>query len=194
MDPDGAMLEVDTMPPSKPGSFTAEDYWNLPEGVRAELIDGELYDMAPPTRVHQKIVLRISRVIDEFIERHNGECEVYPAPFAVNLNADDSTYVEPDVSVICDPSKLTSRGCTGAPDFIAEVVSPSSRRMDYLTKGGLYSNAGVREYWVVDPEKSKTTVYDFENENFAPIIYPFSSPIPVGIYPGLTITIAELLK
>lgn len=182
------------MPPSKPRPFTAEDYWNLPEGVRAELIDGELYDMTPPNRAHQKIVLRISRVIDEFIERHNGECEVYPAPFAVNLNADDSTYVEPDVSVICDPSKLTSRGCTGAPDFIAEVVSPSSRRMDYLTKGSLYSNAGVREYWVVDPEKSKTTVYDFENESFAPIIYPFSSPIPVGIYPGLTITIAELLK
>ena len=83
------------MPLPKPRSFTAEDYWNLPEGVRAELIDGELYDMAPPTRVHQKIVLRISRVIDEYIERHNGECEVYPAPFAVNLNADDTTYVEP---------------------------------------------------------------------------------------------------
>ena len=67
MRPDKATLEVDTMPLSKPRSFTAEDYWNLPEGVRAELIDGELYDMTPPNRVHQKIVLRISRVIDEFI-------------------------------------------------------------------------------------------------------------------------------
>lgn len=135
------------MPLPKSKSFTAEDYWNLPEGVRAELIDGELYDMAPPNRVHQKIVLRISRVIDEYIERHNGECEVYPAPFAVNLNVDDTTYVEPDVSVICDPSKPNSRGCIGAPDFIAEVVSPLSRRMDYLIKGSLYSSAGVREYW-----------------------------------------------
>ena len=182
------------MPLPKPRSFTAEDYWNLPEGVRAELIDGELYEMAPPNRVHQKIVLRISRALDEFIERNNGKCKVYPAPFAVNLNADDTTCVEPDVSVICDPSKLNSRGCIGTPDFIAEVVPPSSRRMDYLTKGSLYSNARVREYWVIDPEKSKTTAYGFENENFVPIIYPFSSPIPVGIYPGLTITIDELLK
>ncbi|MEE1160015.1 MAG: Uma2 family endonuclease, partial [Atopobiaceae bacterium] len=76
---------------------TAEDYWNLPEGVRAELINGELWDLASPSRVHQRIVSSLTTRLTNFIEAHNGTCEVYPAPFAVNLFADDTTVVEPDV-------------------------------------------------------------------------------------------------
>lgn len=95
--------------------------------------------------------------------------------------------------MICDPDKLTDRGCEGTPDFIIEVVSPSSRKMDYVTKHFLYSNAGVREYWIVDPAKERTTVYRYE-EDSAPIIVPFDLPIQVGIYQDLHITIAELLK
>lgn len=181
------------MPLPKGKTYTSEDYWNLPYGQRAELIDGQLYDMAPPSYVHQKLVMELSATIREYIRNRNGKCEVIPAPFAVNLNADDKTYVEPDISVICDKNKLTDRGCSGAPDFVAEIVSPSSRRMDYSTKNALYSESGVREYWIVDPAKERTTVYRYE-EDAAPMIIPFDQPVVVGICGDLQITIADLLK
>lgn len=181
------------MPLPKEHIYTIEDIYALPDGRRAELINGQIYDMAPPSRVHQKLVHQISRIIGNYIASQDGGCEVYPAPFAVNLTADDKTYVEPDISVICDPDKLTDRGCSGAPDFIIEVVSPSSRKMDYSTKNTIYTDAGVREYWIVDPVKDRTTVYRYE-EDAAPIIFSFDQPVTVGIYRNLQITIADLLK
>lgn len=183
----------DAMPLPKDRFYTSEDYWNLPDGQRAELIGGKLYDMAPPSYVHQKLVMELSATIREYIRNNNGSCEIIPAPFAVNLNADDKTYVEPDISVICDKNKLTDRGCNGAPDFIVEIVSPSSRRIDYSTKNTIYSESGVREYWIVDPAKERTTVYRYE-EDAAPMIIPFEQPVVVGIYGDLQITIADLLK
>lgn len=181
------------MPLPREHRYTSEDYWNLPEGRRAELIDGQLYDMAPPSRMHQKLIPQFTLVLGQYIRDHHGTCEVYPAPFAVNLDADDKDWVEPDISVICDQSKLDDRGCNGAPDLVVEVASPSSRRMDYSTKNALYSEAGVREYWIVDPAKERTTVYRYE-EDAAPMFYLFSDDIPVGIFPELTINVADLLK
>ncbi len=177
---------------------TAQDYWALPEGERAELIDGVLYAMTPPNRRHQDIVTNLARLLGNFIAENGGPCRAYVSPFAVNLNADDTTYVEPDVLVVCDPSKLTDRGCEGAPDFVAEVVSPSSRSMDYVKKTALYLDAGVREYWIIDPARSMTTVYHFGDEGhedrYARIIYPFNVEVPVGIYAGkLAITVQDLL-
>ncbi|WP_432627220.1 Uma2 family endonuclease [Brotaphodocola sp.] len=172
--------------------FTSEDYWNLPEGERAELIDGRFYNMAPPSRIHQKISGQIYKIVSNYIDAHHGSCEVYAAPFAVNLDADDKNWVEPDISVICDPNKLTDRGCTGAPDLIFEIVSPASRKMDYSLKNTIYSEAGVREYWIVDPAKERVTVYHYE-EDVAPVIYSFSQEISVGIYRGLTIRIDDLI-
>lgn len=172
--------------------YTAEDYWNLPEGERAELINGQLIYMSAPGLNHQRIVHQLSYEIESYIRSKNGDCEVIPAPFAVNLNANDKTYVEPDISVVCDKNKLTDRECKGAPDFIVEVVSPTNRRNDYFTKHALYFSAGVREYWIIDPEKERTTVYRYEGED-APMIVPFSQPITVGIYGDLEITISELL-
>ena len=180
------------MPLLREDHYTSEDYWNLPKDERAELIDGKLYAMAPPNRIHQKLIMKFSTIFSNYIASNNGSCEVYAAPFAVNLNADDETYVEPDISVICDLHKLSERGCEGAPDFIIEVVSPSSRKMDYLIKNGKYAAAGVREYWIVDPVKERTTIYRYE-EDAAPIIIPFDQTIQVGIYSDLKITISELL-
>lgn len=180
------------MPQIREKIYTSEDYWNLPEGERAELIDGKLYAMAPPSLMHQNIIFSLSRKIADYIDANSGSCKVVLAPFAVNLNANDETYVEPDISVICDQNKLTDRGCNGAPDFIVEVVSPTSRKHDYSIKNTLYSNAGVREYWIVDPEKERTTIYRYE-EDAAPIIIPFDQSIAVGIYSDLSITISELL-
>ena len=181
------------MPLPREQTYTSEDYWNLPDGQRAELIDGQLYDMVPPSRLHQRLSTKLVSILDRYISENNGACEVYSAPFAVNLNADDKTYVEPDISVICDPDKLTDRGCEGAPDMVIEIVSPSSRRMDYSIKNTLYSEAGVREYWIVDPAKERVTIYHYEEDD-APTIALFNTPIKVGIYDDLVITISDLLK
>ena len=115
------------------------------------------------------------------------------APFAVFLNQDDHNYVEPDISVICDPNRINEKGCNGAPDFIIEIVSPSSQRMDYLTKLFKYRTAGVREYWIVNPMKQTVQTYffgDVEDSNQ----YSFDDEISVGIYDDLKICIADLLK
>lgn len=181
------------MPQLKSDICTIDYIYSLPEGQRAELIDGVIYDKAPPSRIHQKLINKLSQKITNYIDSKQGSCEVYPAPFAVFLNADDQTYVEPDISVICDSQKLNDKGCMGAPDFIIEVVSPSSRKLDYNKKNGLYMDANVREYWIVDPEKERTTIYRYE-EDAAPIILPFHQPITVGIYTDLEITISDLLK
>ena len=151
------------MPLPKEHSYTSKDYWNLPEGKRAELIDGQFYDMAPPSRIHQKLVHLISYTIENYIRNHDGDCEVYPAPFAVNLDAADENWVEPDISVICDKSKFTDRGCSGAPDWITEVISPSTQSHDYLKKLWLYQKYNVREYWIVNPATKSVMVYDFKN-------------------------------
>ena len=156
---------------------TAEDYWNLPEGERAELIDGQLYALASPSRIHQEIIIELTYHFQHYIKSNKGNCKIYAAPFAVNLNANDQTFVEPDISVICDPDKLSDRG----------------RRMDYIRKMALYADAGVREYWIVDPATEQTTLYRFE-ETDAPAIIPFNQDIPVGIYENLQINIADLLQ
>lgn len=172
---------------------TAEDYWNLPEGERAELIDGQLYALASPSRIHQEIIIELTYHFQHYIKSNKGNCKIYAAPFAVNLNANDKTFVEPDISIICDPDKLSNRGCEGAPDLVIEVVSPSSHRMDYIKKTALYADAGVCEYWIVDPATEQTTLYRFE-ETDAPDIIPFDQDIQVGIYENLQVNIAELVK
>ena len=171
---------------------TAEDYWALPDGVRAELIDGELWDLASPSRKHQRIVFELGRSLADFIDAHGGTCEVDPAPFAVNLFADDSTFVEPDISVICDRDKLSDRGCEGAPDLVVEVVSPSNPGMDYLSKLNLYREAGVREYWICDPAKERTLVYAFAEDS--PLsIYDFCEPACSVIFPGFEAGLAAIV-
>ena len=170
--------------------YTVDDIYTLPEGERAELIDGQIYYMAPPNRKHQDIAGELFGTIREYIKSHNGSCKPYIAPFAVFLNESDKNYVEPDICVICDTNKLNEKGCVGAPDWIIEIVSPSSRPMDYYKKLFQYRTAGVREYWIVDYERNLVTVYDFQNDNAAN--YTFTDDIPVGIYPNFFINLSLL--
>lgn len=171
---------------------TTEDIYSLPDGQRAELIDGELFMMTPPNRKHQDISMALSHKIKDYILSNNGACAVYAAPFAVFLNEDDHTYVEPDLSVICDRSKLTEEGCSGAPDWIIEIVSNSSRQMDYMRKLFKYRSAGVREYWIVDPKKDRITVYNF----FAGTTeeYQMQDIVPVGLFDGFCIDFAQITE
>ncbi|MCM1182230.1 MAG: Uma2 family endonuclease [Roseburia sp.] len=170
--------------------YNIDDIYSLPEGERAELIDGQIYYMAPPNTKHQRLSGRIYNVISNYIQSNNGSCEPFAAPFAVFLNGNDKTYVEPDISVICDKSKLTDKGCNGAPDWVIEIVSPSSRQMDYYKKLFQYRTAGVREYWVVDPDKQTITVYDFAHDTMEE--YGFSDKVRVGIYEDLEIDFAQI--
>lgn len=178
------------MPLPQERIYTTDDIYALPDGERAELIDGNIYYMAPPSRKHQRITMELSTIINNYIKSNNGSCEVDVAPFAVFLNEDDRNYVEPDISVICDPNKLNDKGCVGAPDWIIEIVSPSSRRMDYTTKLFKYRTAGVREYWIVDPDKNRVIVYTFDGDDMNE--YSFTDDIPVNIYPGFTINLSKL--
>ena len=167
--------------------YTIKDIYSLPDGERAELIDGKIYYMAPPNTKHQTLVMDLSYQIKDYIKRKNGECNVFPAPFAVFLNETNKNYVEPDISIICDKNKITDQGCNGAPDWVIEIVSQSSRPMDYFTKLFKYRNANVREYWIVDPIKELIMVYRFEKETMEQ--YSFGEDVPVGIYEGFTIKV-----
>ncbi|WP_029322843.1 Uma2 family endonuclease [Butyrivibrio sp. AE3004] len=172
--------------------YTVEDFYNSVEEEFVELIDGHIYNMTAPNRIHQRISFNLSRKIADYIDSNKGDCEVYPAPFAVLLDETKDTIVEPDISVICDKNKLTDRGCTGAPDWIVEVVSPSNFSHDYIDKLNLYHQAGVREYWIVNPIDEKTTVY-LLREEVSPKVYDFREIINVGIYDDLSICIKDLL-
>lgn len=167
--------------------YTIDDIYALPDGERAELIDGKIYYMSPPGRTHQRILLALSKKIAGYIDSKGGDCEVDIAPFAVFLNQDDMNYVEPDISVICDQSKLDEKGCHGAPDWIIEIVSPGNKSMDYFIKLFKYRTAGVREYWIVDPAKEQVIVYRFENETMEE--YSFDEDVPVGIYENFTLKV-----
>ncbi len=174
-------------------SYTIEDIYSLPEGQRAELIDGQIYNMAPPNFLHQKLVHQFDKIIGNYIDAHGGDCEVMPAPFAVFLNEDNKNYVEPDISVICDRKKLDDYGCNGALDWIIEIISPSTQRMDYGMKLFKYRNAGVREYWIVDPIKKTVQVYFFEDEEYSEQ-FSFDEDISVHIYNDFKINLSELIK
>ena len=181
----------DNMPLLKEETYTIDDIYALPEGERAELIDGHMYMMAPPSRKHQKISMELSSIIREYIRSHKGKCEVYAAPFAVYLDERSNTYVEPDISVICDSDKLDDRGCKGAPDWIIEIVSPASKKMDYLLKLLKYRFAGVKEYWIVDPEKNRVIVYNFTGDESVND-YTLQDSIKAEIYDDLVIDFGSM--
>ena len=174
-------------------TYTIDDIYALPDGQRAELIDGRMYMMAPPTTIHQRILYAVARKISDYIDKKEGNCEVFLAPFAVFLNEDDQNYVEPDISVICDKNKLDEKGCNGAPDWIIEVTSPSNPQNDYGIKLFKYRTAGVREYWIINPQKNSVMVYDLEEEEKSNQ-YAFEDDVPACIYKDLSICISKILE
>jgi Uma2 family endonuclease len=176
----------------KLNNYTVDDIYALPEGERAELIDGRIYYMASPNRKHQSVSGNLYFVIRNYIDAKGGNCRVYYAPFAVFINKDNKNYVEPDISVICDPDKLNDKGCNGAPDWIIEIVSQGSRNMDYLVKLLKYQSSGVREYWIVDPISERISVYNFEHNEME--VYTFNDKVKAGIYEDFEIDFSLIIE
>jgi Uma2 family endonuclease len=174
----------DLMKQHTQGNYTIEDYRALPDDVRAELIDGNLFYMEAPVPLHQSIIVDISSQFLTYIKKHKKTCRTYVGPIDVQLNHDDYTVVQPDVAVLCKMELLHENCIYGAPDFVLEVISPSTKKNDYSTKLTKYQTAGVREYWILDPYQKKLIVYFFESEESFVTIYGLDQPIPVHIFDG----------
>ncbi|EOR27228.1 hypothetical protein SDC9_46970 [bioreactor metagenome] len=180
--------------------YTYDDYLKFIEDEVIEIIDGRIFAMSPaPSRIHQKIVTEVLTEIRSYIKSNNGSCEIYPAPFDVVLKNDDEelkhskNIVQPDISVICDKSKLTDKGCVGSPDMIVEVVSPFNPRNDYIKKLNLYEEYKVKEYWIVNPMQKNILVYTLEKMGYgAPSVYSFNDEIKVNIFKNLKIDFKSL--
>jgi len=172
---------------------TYADYMTWGEETRCELIDGIVYDMSPaPGWIHQGISAKLVTQLGNFLE--DKPCMVFQGPFDVRLNADgaDDTVVQPDVVVICDRSIIAKTGCTGAPDLVIEILSPSNAHKDFILKRNKYMNAGVKELWIIDPETRIVQVYIRENGKYSTIDYQNTEKIPVSILEGCEIEIEKI--
>jgi Uma2 family endonuclease len=174
--------------------YTYADILKMDEQTRAEIIDGELFMMAPPSANHQLIVMQLAGQLWQFLR--GKPCRVFPAPFGVRLfpqeDLRDDTFLEPDIVVICDPSKITKTGCEGAPDMVVEILSPSNTRHEMLLKFKKYLAAGVKEYWVVDGEEKTVEVHVFDQGRYITSVAEGGDEIPVAALPGCTIKLQEL--
>ena len=188
-----ALAEYKASPDS--GLHTLEDYYALPDERRAELIDGIFYDMGPPAIIHQYILGEVFVLFRECAEHSDGKCEVFISPCDVRLDSDDYTIVQPDLLLMCRKTNIQDIRFEGAPDMVLEILSPSTRKKDMTLKLHKYSNAGVREYWIVDPKNQIVIVHYFEDEDYKPVIYGFDSEIPISISSGkCSIDFAKILE
>jgi len=165
------------------GEYTLDDYYRIPDDIRVELIDGVIYNMAAPTSIHQLISELVCSKLLVHVTSRKGRCIPFIAPVDVQLNRDEKTMVQPDVLIVCDRDKVINRCVYGAPDFVMEVLSPSSRYKDMNIKLHKYMSAGVREYWIVDPDRESILVHDLEHSQ-VPVIYGFDDMVPVHIWNG----------
>ncbi|GHU51465.1 hypothetical protein FACS1894200_11670 [Spirochaetia bacterium] len=174
--------------------YTYADYLEWDEGYRAELINGEVFEMGAPTSTHQRISMRLSIKIGTYLE--GKRCEVFAAPYSVRLFPEpelgDNTVLEPDLVVICDTSKIDEHGCNGAPDLVIEILSPSNGKKELRFRRNLFLQAGMQEYWLIDPVKKTVKVYLLENGRYDTKTYSGADSVPVSILPLLSIDLKAL--
>lgn len=162
--------------------YTLVDYYELPGDLYVQLIDGKFYYGSAPSLIHQAIVMKISFTIEKYINKNKGECMTFVAPTDVRLNCDDNTMVQPDIFVVCNRDKLkNNKHVYGNPDFVVEVLSPSTKNTDIFVKCQAYREAGVKEYWIIDPDKKVIIVHLF-GENACTNMYGFDDQVPIRIY------------
>ena len=165
------------------GTYTLADYYSWPKEQRVELLDGTIYVLEAPGFVHQRIASEMLFAIKSFLRQKGGDCIPLLSPIDVRLDCDDRTMVQPDLIILCGKDKIKRWGIMGAPDFILEILSKTTRRKDCTKKLQKYSDAGVREYWILDPEKQMLLAYDFIHDDL-PCIYPLRGTAGLAIYDG----------
>jgi len=168
--------------------YTFEEYLEIGDGHRYEMIDGLLYMMSSPSDLHGAISVRLITQLSNFLE--GKTCEVRHDENTRLWESRDTVYI-PDIWVVCDTSKINHNGCVGAPDLIIEIVSPSSISMDYLIKLNDYRRSGVKEYWIVDPAEKKVFVNILKEDEYQLNVYPFNNPINVTVLPGCQIDLSK---
>lgn len=179
-------------PEKRQGEYTIEDYYAWPKEERIELIDGVVYIMEAPSFVHQRLAGEIFSQLDAYFKKKEGDCIPLISPVDVRLDCDDKTMVQPDLVILCDRDKIKRWGIMGAPDFILEILSPSTRRKDSLKKLQKYGDAGVKEYWILDPQRKTLLTYDF-TDDWLPRLYPLTGTAGIALYGGeLQIDLEEI--
>lgn len=189
------------VPARKDDHFTYGDYLEWPQDERWELIEGVPFDMSPaPSRDHQRILMRLAAKIQNFLLEKGDKCHIYPAPFDVRLPTADEkdddvmTVVQPDITVICDESKLDERGCRGTPDFVVEIVSPSTVKRDMTEKLLLYERHGVPEYWIIHPGEKSVMVYRLNESKkyLRPEIFEYEDTIEIALKDTFRFNLKEI--
>lgn len=165
----------------KQGEYTLEDYYALPDERRVELIDGVIYDMSAPTFVHQHILGEVYSAIRQYIDSKGGSCLPMMSPVDVQLDCDNKTMLQPDLLILCDKTKICRWGIMGAPEFCLEIVSESTSRKDYIKKLQKYTEAGVKEYWIIDPIRKVLVTYHWK-DNYLPHMYPLQGKVGLALY------------
>ena len=183
--------------PKHNDNFSYSDYLTWSEEERIEIIDGALYLKAAPSRIHQEISGALYLQFANYLK--NKQCKVYHAPFCVMLDNETNDYnikniVEPDITIVCDNSKLNDRGCKGSPDLIIEVLSPSTAKIDRIHKFNKYEKSQIREYWIVEPEQKIISVFILQSNNRygRPDMYTEQDNIKVSIFSDLIIDLNEV--
>ena len=187
--------------PKPDKKYSYADYLQWPDEERWEIIDGVPYDMSPaPSTKHQAISMELGRQIANYLR--DKECQVFAAPFDVRLplneEKDEEIYniVQPDLSIICDPSKLDEQGCKGAPDLVIEIISPFTAKKELNEKFNLYERSGIPEYWVVFPKFNVVVVYSLDDEERYQKSGEFTSDqlLSTKLFPGLEIKLEDVFR
>jgi Uma2 family endonuclease len=183
--------------------YTYADYVRWFDDVRRELINGIIHVMSAPWTKHARTSQRLYVLIAAFIEERQGNCEVFYAPFDIRLPVEGktadkqiTTVMQPDICVVCDPSKIDKKGCLGAPDFIIEISSPSTKKYDLTTKFYRYESAGVKEYWIIDLKTETIHAFVLQDTGRYGVGKQYSGKqkVPVRTLPGLTVNVAALFE
>jgi len=174
--------------------YTYAEYMTWNGDVRYELIDGVPCALASPSTIHQRVSRELTLNIGNYLK--GKSCELFVAPYDVRLNVDtgDDTVVQPDLFVVCDKSKLDGQACLGAPDLVIEILSPSTARFDMLIKFQKYMKAGVREYWIVDPESKTVNAFILENNKYVSYIYAEEDTITSQVLDGCSVKLADVFE
>lgn len=193
------ITDISQLDPNKRYSYADYLTWQFKE--RVELFKGWLAKLAAPSSAHQRISGELFFQLRSFF--HTGACQVFSAPFDVRLpdsrkGTDDRvvyTVVQPDLCVICDPEKIDAKGCIGAPDWIIEILSPGNNKAEIQSKFQLYEEAGVHEYWIVQPGDQTVTVFDLQDGQYQfRMMYSNEDKIPCGLFPELEVDMKEVFR